>query len=101
MASGPATPSLPLAARALDGSAAATPSPVVTGTIKEYKTPVDSEQKRRASRFSALRKVVQWKELEIAELCEVNGLGACLKAMADSEVNPIITNGAFTTANHA
>ena len=101
MASGPATPSLPLAVRALDGSAAATPSPVVTGTITEYQTPVDSEQKRRASRFSALRKVVQWKELEIAELCEVSGLGACLKAMADSEVNPIITNGAFTTANHA
>ena len=62
MASRPATPSLPLAVLAEGRAAAVTPSPVVTGTIKEYKTPVDSEQKRRASRFSALRKVVQWKE---------------------------------------
>ena len=89
MASRPATPSLPLAVLAEGRAAAVTPSPVVTGTIKEYKTPVDSEQKQRASRFSALRKVVQWKELEIAELCEVSGLGACLKAMADSELGKL------------
>ena len=48
MASRPATPSLPLAVLAEGRAAAVTPSPVVTGTIKEYKTPVDSEQKQRA-----------------------------------------------------
>ena len=39
------------------------------------------------------RKVVQWKEMEMGELCDTCGLGAVLKTMADSEINPIVTDG--------
>ena len=40
-----------------------------------------------------MRKVVQWKTMEMGELCSTCGLGACLKTMADAEINPIVTDG--------
>jgi hypothetical protein len=45
------------------------------------------------SYFKALKKVVRLEEVDMGSLCETNGLGACLKSMAEAEINPIVTHG--------
>ena len=55
--------------------------------------PEESEESARKKHFTALRQVVCFKEMEMGELSETCGLGAAIKAMAESEVNPIINEG--------
>ena len=40
-----------------------------------------------------MAKIVSFKKVEMGVMCEANGLGACLKAMADAEQNPILNEG--------
>ena len=59
-----------------------------------YSTPgSDTTPPKRPSYFTAVRKVMEWKELQMGALCEVSGVGAALRAMADSEINPILAEG--------
>ena len=96
METGPATPSLP---GANDVTVASDqPSSTAIATVRTdhaVATPTDTVAPPE-SYFKALRKVVHFKEMEMGELCTMNGLGACLKAMADAEVNPIVTEGMCT-----
>ena len=43
--------------------------------------------------FTALRKVVEFKEMEVGELVARCGLSAGLRAMCDAEINPIVNDG--------
>ena len=47
-----------------------------------------------AASFTAMRKVVEFKEMGMGALANTCGLGMALKAMADSEKNPILIDGA-------
>ena len=47
-----------------------------------------------AASFTAMRKVVEFKEMGMGALASTCGLGMALKAMADSEKNPILIDGA-------
>ena len=47
-----------------------------------------------AASFTAMRKVVESKEVGMGVLTPVCGVGMALKAMADSEKNPIPIDGA-------
>ena len=46
-----------------------------------------------ATSFTAMRKVVEFKEMGMGALASACGLGMALKAMADSEKNPILIDG--------
>ena len=77
----PATPLLQLTSSDHDGT------PAETGPIQVYASPEEGaeEAKKEEERvLSAMvkRKVVQWKEMEMGELCDTCGLGAVLKTMA-------------------
>ena len=48
-----------------------------------------------AASFTAMRKVVEFKEMGMGALANTCGLGMALKAMADSEKNPILIDGAM------
>ena len=52
-----------------------------------------------ATSFTAMRKVVDFKEMGMGDLANVCGLGMALKAMADSEKNPILIDGALGTVS--
>ena len=43
--------------------------------------------------FSALRKVVEFQEMALGEMVVKCGLSSALRAMADAEVNPIVSDG--------
>ena len=95
----PATPLLQLTSSDHDGT------PAETGPIQVYTSPEEGaeEAKKEEERvLSAMvkRKVVQWKEMEMGELCDTCGLGAVLKTMADSEINPIVTDGKLRRNMH-
>ena len=47
-----------------------------------------------AASFTAMRKIVEFKEMGMGALASTCGLGMALKAMADSEKNPILIDGA-------
>ena len=47
-----------------------------------------------AASFTAMRKVVEFKEMGMGALANTCGLGMAPKAMADSEKNPILIDGA-------
>ena len=49
--------------------------------------------------FTAMRKVVEFKEMGMGALASTCGLGMALKAMADSEKNPILIEGALSLCN--
>ena len=49
--------------------------------------------------FTAMRKVVEFKEMGMGALASTCGLGMALKAMADSEKNPILIDGALSLCN--
>ena len=65
-----------------------TPVAVTAGTST---TPNDDDLPPKE--FSALRKVVEFKEMAIGELVVECGLSSALRAMADAEVNPIVSDG--------
>ena len=46
-----------------------------------------------------MRKVVEFKEMGMGALASTCGLGMALKAMADSEKNPILIDGALSLCN--
>ena len=71
-----------------DGSANRSEALVAYGS-----QPEESEECARKKHFTTLRQVVCFKEMEMGELSETCGLGAAIKAMAESEVNPIINEG--------
>ena len=77
-----------------DGSANQSEALVACGTPASAQSePEESEESARKKHFTALRQVVCFKEMEMGELSETCGLGAAIKAMAESEVNPIINEG--------
>jgi hypothetical protein len=43
--------------------------------------------------FRALRKVVEFREMDVGELVATCGLSAGLRAMSAAEINPIVTHG--------
>ena len=53
-------------------------------------SPPESNTKKA---FTALRAVVELKEMQMDELYISQGLSAALKAMSDAEVNPIVAEG--------
>ena len=90
MEGAPATTALvPVAA----GTEAAPLAPAAPGVLSSM--PVDDTAQKKSLRkhFTTLRQVVEVKEMELDALCASNGLGACLKTMADREHNPILQNG--------
>ena len=68
----------------------APPTPGVVSSIPVEDT---AERKSRDKHFTTLRRVVEVKEMELGDLCETHGLGACLKTMAEREHNPILQDG--------
>ena len=52
-----------------------------------------------AASFTAMRKFVEFKETGMGALANTCGLGMALKAMADSEKNPILIDGAPSLCN--
>ena len=52
-----------------------------------------SPKEAPGSFFTAMTKIVSFQKVEMGVMCEANGLGACLKAMADAEKNPILNEG--------
>ena len=52
-----------------------------------------------AASFTAMRKVIEFKEMGIGALANTCGLGMALKAMADSEKNSILIDGAASLCN--
>ena len=52
-----------------------------------------------AASFTTMRKVVEFKEMGMGALASTCGLGMALKAMADSEKNPILIEGALSLCN--
>ena len=52
-----------------------------------------------AASFTAMRKIVEFKEMGMGALASTCGLGMALKAMADSEKNPILIEGALSLCN--
>ena len=62
--------------------AVATPSPDAPELSKSDK-----------AHFTKMRKVVEFKEMDMAALCSHSGIGACLKTMADDECNPTLLDG--------
>jgi hypothetical protein len=57
--------------------------------------PAESEgsPRRDPPEFKALRKVVEFREMDMGALCATCGLSAALTAMAAQEINPIVTHG--------
>ena len=49
--------------------------------------------------FTAMRKVVELKQMRMGALASACGLGMALKAMADSEKNPILIDGGPSLCN--
>ena len=61
-------------------------------------TPISADSTPRGtcgtpSEFTALRKVVEVREMAIGQLVVTCGLSAGLKAMEDAEINPIVNHG--------
>ena len=52
-----------------------------------------------AASFTTMRKIVEFKEMGMGALASTCGLGMALKAMADSEKNPILIDGALSLYN--
>ena len=52
-----------------------------------------------AASFTAMRKVVEFKEMVMGALANTCGLGIAFKAMADSEKNPILIDSAPSLCN--
>ena len=77
---GPANEAMPLA-------------PPTLGVVSSIPAEDAAEKKSRDKHFTTLRKVVEMKEMELGDLCESHGLGACLKTMAEREHNPILQDG--------
>ena len=77
---GPANEAMPLA-------------PPTLGVVSSIPAEDAAEKKSRDKHFTTLRKVVEIKEMELGDLCESHGLGACLKTMAEREHNPILQDG--------
>ena len=77
---GPANEAMPLA-------------PPTLGVVSSIPAEDAAEKKSRDKHFTTLRKVVEIKEMELGDLCESYGLGACLKTMGEREHNPILQDG--------
>ena len=63
------------------------------GVVSSIPVEDTAEKKSRDKHFTTLRRVVEVKEMELGDLCETHGLGACLKTMAEREHNPILQDG--------
>ena len=61
--------------------------------------PGESSGTVAATSFTAMRKVVEFKEMGMGALASACGLGMALKAMADSEKNPILIDGGPSLCN--
>ena len=72
-----------------------TPGPVVPAPP----APGEASGTVAAASFTAMRKVVEFKEMGMGALASTCGLGMALKAMADSEKNPILIDGALSLCN--
>ena len=81
-----APPATPAGAVAISAAAA-------SGGFETPQADEGSPQEAPPSFFSAMTKIVSFKKVEMGVMCEANGLGACLKAMADAEQNPILNEG--------
>ena len=89
MEGAPATALVPVA-----GANEAMPlAPPTLGVVSSIPVEDAAEKKSRDKHFTTLRKVVEIKEMELGDLCETHGLGACLKTMAEREHNPILQDG--------
>ena len=77
---GPANEAMPLA-------------PPTLGVVSSIPVEDAAEKKSRDKHFTTLRRVVEMEEMELGDLCETHGLGACLKTMAEREHNPILQDG--------
>jgi hypothetical protein len=89
MEGAPATALVPVRANNEAAPLASTTPGVVSST------PVEDAAKKKArdKHSTTLRRVVEVKEMELGDLCETHGLGACLKTMAEREDNPILQDG--------
>ena len=61
--------------------------------------PGESSGTVAATSFTAMRKVVEFKEMGMGALASACGLGMALKAMADCEKNPILIDGGPSLCN--
>ena len=80
--------------------AVGTPTTVLSGTDGSNSTPRGLRDPSTPEEFTALRRHVEFKEMDMGELLHSHGLSSALAAMEKAEINPIVQHGDMT-ARHS
>ena len=99
MVDGVATPELQAPSLAASSGLGPANDTTAGSVVPATPAPGEASGTVAAASFTAMRKVVEFKQMGMGALASACGLGMALKAMADSEKNPILIDGGLSLCN--